>query len=94
MMEGIDLADDACRFQIMCKVPFPYLGDAVIKKRMEKNRAWYTYQTVKSIIQAMGRSIRNDKDHAISYILDSDWDLFFRRNKGMFPSDFVNCIYM
>jgi Rad3-related DNA helicase len=78
----------------MCKVPFPYLGDAVIKKRMEKNRAWYTYQTVKSIIQAMGRSIRNDKDHAISYILDSDWDLFFRRNKGMFPSDFVNCIYM
>jgi Rad3-related DNA helicase len=92
MMEGIDLADDASRFQILCKVPFPYLGDAVIKKRMEINKAWYNYQTVKSIIQAMGRSIRNDKDHAISYILDSDWDLFFRRNKHMFPSDFVQSL--
>jgi len=34
MMEGVDLADDMSRFQILCKVPFPYLGDAAIKKRM------------------------------------------------------------
>jgi Rad3-related DNA helicase len=88
MMEGIDLADDASRFQIMCKIPFPYLGDTVIKKRMERNKMWYPYQTAKSIIQALGRSVRNEKDHAVSYILDADWERFFRMNGRMFPQEF------
>lgn len=92
MMEGVDLADDASRFQILCKVPFPYLGDVVIKKRMAKNKMWYPYQTVKSIVQAMGRSIRNEKDHAVSYILDADWERFFRMNRGMFPPEFSKAI--
>jgi Rad3-related DNA helicase len=88
MMEGVDLADDSSRFQILCKVPFPYLGDLVIKKRMEKNKMWYPYTTAKSVIQAFGRSIRNEKDHAVSYILDSDWDRFYSRNIYMFPEEF------
>ena len=88
MMEGVDLADDASRFQILCKVPFPYLGDLVIKKRMEKDKMWYPYTTAKSVIQAFGRSIRNENDHAVSYILDADWDRFYSRNVHMFPQEF------
>lgn len=88
MMEGVDLADDASRFQILCKIPFPYLGDLVIKKRMDKNKQWYPYTTAKSIIQSFGRSIRNEKDYAVSYILDSDWERFYSRNKHMFSEDF------
>lgn len=89
MMEGVDLFDDHSRFQIICKVPFPYLGDLVIQKRMEKNKFWYPYMTAKSVIQSLGRSIRNEKDHAVSYILDEDWNRFYRMNKNMFPPDFV-----
>lgn len=85
MSEGVDLSDDASRFQILCKMPYPYLGDLVVKKRMEKNKSWYSYMTAKSLIQAFGRSIRNDKDHAISYVLDSDWDRFYSRNRTLFP---------
>ena len=88
MMEGVDLADDASRFQILCKIPFPYLGDEVIKKRMENNKAWYAYQTVKTIVQAMGRSVRNENDYATSYILDTDWERFYKNNSSMFPSEF------
>lgn len=88
MMEGVDLAGDASRFQILCKVPFPYLGDAVIKKRMEANKSWYSYSTAKNVIQAFGRSIRSESDHAESYILDSDWSYFFRKNQHMFPPEF------
>jgi Rad3-related DNA helicase len=88
MMEGVDLADEASRFQILCKVPFPYLGDLVVKKRMERNKMWYPYMTAKSIIQSFGRSIRNERDHAISYILDSDWERFYVRNHEMFPPEF------
>lgn len=89
MMEGVDLKDDHSRFQIICKVPFPYLGDLVVKKRMEKNQFWYPYMTAKSVIQSLGRSIRNENDFAVSYILDSDWDRFYRTNNSMFPNDFL-----
>lgn len=34
MTEGIDLKDDLCRYQIVGKIQFPYLGDARIKSRM------------------------------------------------------------
>jgi len=88
MTEGVNLADDASRFQIVCKIPFPYLGDLVVKKRMEKNKQWYPYTTAKSVIQAIGRSIRNEKDYATSYILDSDWSRFYSRNEQMFPEEF------
>ena len=84
MMEGVDLSDELSRFQIICKLPFPYLGDAVVKKRLEKNKEWYAYSTAKSLIQSLGRSIRNETDHAESYILDADWSMFYSKNRKMF----------
>jgi Rad3-related DNA helicase len=88
MTEGVDLADNQSRFQIICKIPFPYLGDVAVKRKTELNQRWYSYQTVKTIVQALGRSIRNENDHAVSYILDSDWQRFYRTNSTMFPPDF------
>lgn len=92
MMEGVDLRDDRSRFQVLCKVPFPYLGDKVIKKRMENNPDWYNQQTVRQIIQAFGRSIRNENDYAITYILDGDWQRFYQRTKRMFPHEILGAI--
>jgi Rad3-related DNA helicase len=92
MMEGVDLKDELSRFQIICKIPFPYLGDLVVKKRMERNDKWYPYMTAKSIIQSLGRSIRNQSDHAISYILDGDWERFYNKNKHLFPLEFNTMI--
>lgn len=91
MMEGVDLRDDHSRFQILCKVPFPYLGDAVVKKRMDRNKNWYPYMTAKSVIQSFGRSIRNENDYAVTYILDADWERFYSKNIEMFPVDFRKC---
>lgn len=92
MTEGVDLEGNKSRFQILCKVPFPYLGDAVVRKRMEKDKDWYNFQTVKCIVQAFGRSIRNKNDHAISYILDSDWNKFYRKSKKLLPDEFLKSI--
>ena len=93
MTEGIDLKDDAGRFQVLCKVPYPYLGDKLIKKKMHKWKWWYPLQTAKSIVQATGRSVRNINDHAVTYILDEDWNRFYSRNKGLFPEDFKKCLH-
>jgi ATP-dependent DNA helicase DinG len=92
MTEGVDLADDASRFQILCKVPFPYLGDRVIQLRKSRNSTWYSMMTARAVIQALGRSVRNDTDHATSYILDSDWERFFRSNVQMFPAEFSSAL--
>lgn len=92
MTEGIDLHDDLGRFQIICKVPYPYLGDKLIKKRMNKWRWWYPLQTAKAIVQAVGRSVRSMDDHAVTYILDSDWDFFYSKNKLLFPKGFSDCL--
>ena len=92
MTEGIDLKGDLSKFQIVCKVPYPYLGDPIIKKRMNKNKGWYALQTAKSIVQSCGRSVRSKDDQAITYILDSDWHSFFRKNKGIFPDDFKKAL--
>ncbi len=88
MTEGVDLHGDISRFQIVCKVPYPYYGDPLIRKRMNKWSWWYPLQTAKTIVQATGRSIRNNEDHAVTYILDSDWQNFFNRSRLLFPHDF------
>jgi ATP-dependent DNA helicase DinG len=88
MTEGVDLKGDDGRFQIICKIPYPYLGDPLIKKRMNRWKWWYSLQTAKSIVQSSGRSVRSMDDHAVTYILDEDWRVFFGRNKHMFPATF------
>ncbi len=92
MTEGVDLKGDASRFQIICKVPYPYLGDKLVKKRMNKWKKWYPLQTAKSIVQSVGRSVRSSDDHAVSYILDADFDRFYRMNSSFFPKDFKRCL--
>lgn len=92
MTEGVDLVDNASRFQVICKIPYPYLGDKLVVKRMNRWKWWYPLQTAKTIVQAIGRSIRNASDHAVTYILDSDWNTFYGKNKKYFPNDFDQCI--
>lgn len=92
MTEGVDLRDDLSRFQIICKIPYPYLGDKLIRKKMNKWKWWYPLQTAKTIIQSIGRSIRSKEDYATTYILDEDWNKFYRINKRLFPEDFHDAI--
>lgn len=88
MSEGVDLKGNLSNFQILCKVPFPYLGDKVTKKKMSKWSWWYNTQTVRTIIQSVGRSIRSEKDTAVTYILDDDWRRLKNKSRNLFPKSF------
>jgi len=70
--EGVDFPDDLCRFQVIYKIPFPYLGDKQIMTRMKRDGYWYAYKTVASLVQAYGRGMRNEADYCNTYILDQD----------------------
>lgn len=89
MAEGVDLKGDLSKFQILCKIPFPFLGDKVVKKKMSKWNWWYNTQTIRTIIQSVGRSIRSETDTAVTYILDSDWNRI-KSKKDMFPVNFYD----
>lgn len=93
MAEGVDLKDDLSRFQVICKIPFPYLGDRQIKRKMAIDKNWYSYETAKTIIQSIGRSIRNEKDYAITYILDGSWSYFYYKNSNLFPEKFKEAYF-
>ena len=88
MSEGVDLKGNLSCFQVLCKVPFPYLGDKVVKKKMSRWDWWYTTETIRSIIQSIGRSIRSENDKALTYILDGDWNRIKNKSSGMLPSNF------
>lgn len=85
MSEGIDLKDDLSRFQIIAKLPYPSLGDPWIRSKMKRVKGWYEWHTIASLIQASGRSIRNEKDWCITYILDPSFKSIYNRKIGLFP---------
>jgi ATP-dependent DNA helicase DinG len=84
MTEGLDLKDDLSRFQIICKVPYPYI-DPYTKVRMERDPDWYQLQTALPLIQASGRSNRSMDDWATTVILDSNFGTFLSRNEQILP---------
>lgn len=94
MMQGVDLKQDLSRFQIIAKVPYPNLASKYISTKKQLVKEWYSYQTVKSIVQAYGRSIRSQQDFAVTYILDSDILNLLKYNKTLIPKYFMQAISM
>ena len=74
LLEGLSFDDDLSRFQVFFKVPFPNISDEFIKKLLELYPEKYMSRTANSVIQGIGRSIRNYDDWAITYILDECFD--------------------
>lgn len=83
--EGLDLKEDLGRFNIIVKTPYPYLGDAWVKRRMELSAAWYTRQAMIAVIQACGRVVRSPTDWGVTYILDSSFEALLRRVWSIVP---------
>jgi Rad3-related DNA helicase len=92
IIEGLDLKDDLSRFQCFIKVPFLYLGDKQIKRRLEIDPDWYSYQAILSIIQGTGRSVRSETDTAVTYMLDKSFGRLLRDYDEYFPDSFKETI--
>jgi ATP-dependent DNA helicase DinG len=89
---GLDLKDDLSRFQVITKVPYPSLGDRWINEKRRRNENWYTWQTALRLVQAYGRSVRSKDDWARTYVLDSAFTPFVRKNKNILPHWFIQAI--
>jgi ATP-dependent DNA helicase DinG len=88
MDRGVDLRDDDCRVQIIAKVPFPNLGDAQVERRTygRGGAQWFGVQSVRTIVQMTGRGVRHKDDHAVTYILDSQFtENLYKKHGTLFP---------
>lgn len=70
LTEGIDLRDDLGRFNILIKVPYPYL-DQYAQIMCNRCEFWYSRKTKNEIIQAIGRTNRNKNDFSDVYLIDT-----------------------
>lgn len=84
---GVDLKGDDCRVQIICKVPYPNMGDPRVSQRSHgpDGDAWMGVQTIRSLVQMTGRAVRTADDFCESYILDAHFKQLVKRNGSLLP---------
>jgi ATP-dependent DNA helicase DinG len=95
MDRGVDLPGDACRVQVVCKMPFPYLGDKQVSSRLysKGGQQWYLIQAIRSFVQMTGRGVRNENDYAMTYILDKAfYDNIWKKARRLLPKYLVDAI--
>jgi Rad3-related DNA helicase len=90
MDRGIDLPGEACRVQIIAKVPFMSLGDRRVSARMHLpgGEDWYRVQAIRSVVQMTGRGVRSADDWATTYIFDAQFgrNLWRPPTRSLFPA--------
>lgn len=93
MYDGIDLKGDLCRTNIICVVPFPYLGDPQIQRRKEKEGdRFFNWRTAMRVQQGYGRTTRSEDDWSKTYILDSNFTWFYHQNRRFFFDWFTEAL--
>ncbi len=85
MEEALDLEGDLCRWQLLCKAPYPNTRDSRVAHRLEEGQwGWYYRATLRTVIQACGRVVRSPDDYGATYLGDSSFlDLFERAGTAM-----------
>jgi Rad3-related DNA helicase len=92
IVEGLDLKDDLARVNIITKLLFPNLGDPFIRKRMSlpDGKLFYAGETIKNMLQAIGRTTRGPNDKSVTVILDNNANKLIGdgRKLGLITKDF------
>ena len=94
LYEGLDLYGDDYQVQIICKVPWPFLGDPAWKYISETHPERYAWQAIQQVVQAAGRICRGPDDFGATFILDRSFRRLYSQNESLFPkyfSDAVSC---
>ncbi len=85
MDTGVSFDNDAARFQIIAKVPYPSLASQKNKMRQMNNPDWYSWKTVSGLIQMSGRPVRSDKDYADTIIIDGGFGDVIKHSSQFLP---------
>lgn len=91
--EGQDWQADMCEAQVLFKVPYMYVGDKRIERRLQKKEwKWYRIEALKQCIQAYGRSVRSETDVARFYVIDESFVDLLKRTRRSVPDWFAEAL--
>lgn len=90
LTEGVDLPDEACRWQVLMKVPFMRTSRTDYMTQIEGDWDRYYDRVAREIIQAVGRAVRHNEDYATFYVLDASFVNV--KKKATFPQWFLDAI--
>jgi len=94
MTEGVDLHGDKCRWQVLLKAPFAYVGDSRVDYLLNEEYEWdwYFEEAGIDIIQAVGRAVRGPEpeEAASFYIIDEKFENVMHRTTP--PNYFVEAV--
>lgn len=76
MMQGVDLKEDMCRWQVLLKVPYPPMDSRTEYIVNNQKYGWLEYKERALIrtVQSYGRAVRSKSDTAEYYVLDKDFN--------------------
>jgi ATP-dependent DNA helicase DinG len=89
VMTGVDLPYNACRFQIILKIPYPSTQGALMGARRSVDPAYPSYIAGQQLTQAYGRPNRAPDDFSETFILD-DSITWFRRDYASFMPEYFH----
>lgn len=92
LTEGVDLPNDGCRYIIIMKIPYPYLGDNLVKAKLDLFPKWYSSTTSNNVIQGIGRGNRHKDDWSTTYILDGCFYNLYMETASQYPVELRNRI--
>ena len=92
-VEGVDLKDDLCRFNILTTLPYPSAAEGWYQRLLAKG-GWQVYNvhTMRQVGQALGRGVRHNKDFCTNYLLDSRFTAFLRKMSSVLPKWFLESL--
>lgn len=89
LFTGIDLADEKGRFNIITKLAFPNVGNALWARRFKYARDVYFGETAAVLEQSAGRTTRHESDYSTTYILDSRAKDFLKYSRRYLSDTFL-----
>jgi len=93
---GLDFSDDLCRFIIVLKTPFKYLGDKIVNARLygsgQIGSLWYRSDAMTTIEQMAGRGCRSKDDYVSVYLLDEKTKELYEASPSLWSQNFRNQI--
>lgn len=93
LAEGWDGVDSLCRFVLMPKVPYPFLGDQRTRVRKEEDPRTFEHAGLVGVVQGAGRGVRHASDYADTWILDPAWGYLMQKRKEWLPESFMDAYY-
>lgn len=94
MAEGIDLPYDAGRWQAILKIQYPSLADNLMKYFMNHESQWYSWLTIRTLVQQCGRICRGPDDYGKTYVLDVAFENLLRYNRRLMPKYFLDALHI